>query len=92
MPSSSPALLPALQELFATKNDLYILTSSGTGALEASIVNTLSPGDQVLGVTVGEFGERYVGMAKAFGADLVRLEYEHGVPADPDDIRKAPPG
>lgn len=78
-----------LQELFATKNDLYILTSSGTGALEASIVNTLSPGDQVLGVTVGEFGERYVGMAKAFGADLVRLEYEHGVPADPDDIRKA---
>ena len=78
-----------VKEFYCTKNDLYLLTGSGTGALEASIVNTLSPGDKVLGVTVGEFGDRYLATAEAFGADVIRLSYEHGLPADPRDIRQA---
>ncbi|MBI2887092.1 MAG: alanine--glyoxylate aminotransferase family protein, partial [Chloroflexi bacterium] len=78
-----------LKELFRTKNDLFILTGSGTGALEASIVNTLSPGDRVLAVSIGEFGERYTDIARAFGADVIPLKYEMGLPADPDDIRQA---
>lgn len=78
-----------LKELFRTRNDLYLLTGSGTGALEASIVNTLSPGDRVLGVTIGEFGERYLEIAKTFGADLVRMDVEYGTAADPDAIRRA---
>ena len=47
-----------LKQLFQTKQDVFLLTGSGTGGLEAAIVNTLSPGDKVLSVAVGVFGER----------------------------------
>ena len=46
-----------LKLVFDTENDVYILTASGTGAMEAAIVNTLSPGDQVVCVTIGAFGD-----------------------------------
>ena len=77
-----------LKQVFMTKNDLLILTSSGTGALEASLVNTLSPGDRVLAATAGSFGDRFTDMAEAYGADVKRLEFEWGGPIDPDAIRK----
>ena len=77
-----------LKQVFMTKNDLYILTASGTGALEASLVNTLSPGDKVLAATAGSFGDRFVDMAEAYGADVKRLDFEWGGPIDPDAIRK----
>ncbi|MEK7216496.1 MAG: alanine--glyoxylate aminotransferase family protein, partial [Chloroflexota bacterium] len=48
-----------LKQLFGTENDLFLFTGSGTGALEAAIVNTLSPGDKVLAVTIGVFGDRF---------------------------------
>ena len=51
-----------LKQVFETKGDVWILTSSGTGAMEAAIVNTLSPGDKVVNATIGVFGNR-------FGAD-----------------------
>lgn len=79
----------SLKELFGTSNDLFLLTGSGTGALEATVVNTLSPGDKVLAVSIGEFGDRFTEIAHTFGADLVRLKYEPGNAADPDDIRRA---
>lgn len=79
----------SLKGLFSTSNDLYLLTGSGTGALEATIVNTLSPGDKVLAVSIGEFGDRFTEIAHVFGADLIRLKYEPGYAAEPDDIRKA---
>ena len=78
-----------LKQLFQTKNDLYLLTCSGTGGLEAAIVNTLSPGDRVLSVTVGVFGERFTGMAEEFGAEVIPLRFEYGQTADPDEIRRA---
>ncbi len=78
-----------MKTMFMTKSDLFLLTGSGTGALEASVVNMLSPGDKVLSVIIGEFGERYAEIAKVFGANVVPLNYEYGMPADPDDIRKA---
>lgn len=56
-----------LKQVFMTKNDLYILTASGTGSLEAAIVNTLSPGDRVIAATAGAFGDRFVDMAEAYG-------------------------
>ena len=52
-----------LKEFFQTENDLYVMTSSGTGAMEASVVNTLSPGDRVLALTIGSFGDRFVQIA-----------------------------
>jgi len=78
-----------LQQVFMTQNDLFVLTASGTGALEASIVNTLSPGDNVLAATAGSFGDRFIDLARAYGADVKTLEFEWGAAVDPDAIRRA---
>jgi aspartate aminotransferase-like enzyme len=78
-----------LKQVFMTQNDLYILTASGTGALEAAIVNTLSPGDKVLGVSAGSFGDRFCDAAEAYGANVQRLTFEWGEPVDPQAIRQA---
>jgi len=77
------------QQVFQTKNDLYILTGSGTGGLEAAAVNTLSPGDKILSVSIGVFGDRWANIAKTFGADVVNLDFEWGTAADPDAVAKA---
>src|SRR4030065_2678427 len=53
-----------LKQVFQTKNDLYVLTGSGTGGLEAAIVNMFSPGDKVLSVSIGVFGDRWANIAK----------------------------
>jgi aspartate aminotransferase-like enzyme len=78
-----------LKQVFMTKNDLFILTGSGTGGLEAAIVNTLSPGDKVLAVSIGVFGDRFTSIARIFGADVTPLTFEWGKAADPDAIRQA---
>ena len=78
-----------LKQGFMTKNDLFILTGSGTGGLEAAIVNTLSPGDKVLAVSIGVFGDRFTSIARIFGADVTPLTFEWGKPADPEAIRQA---
>jgi aspartate aminotransferase-like enzyme len=77
-----------LKKVFQTKNDVLLLTGSGTGGLEAAIVNTLSPGDKVLSVSIGVFGDRFASIAKTFGADVVSLKVEWGKAADPDVIKK----
>jgi aspartate aminotransferase-like enzyme len=76
-----------LAELIGASGDVLLLTGSGTGAMEAAIVNTLSPGDRVLGVSVGAFGERFAAVARAYGADLEPLAYEWGEVADPNVLR-----
>ena len=78
-----------LKQIFMTTNDLMILTSSGTGALEAAIVNTLSPGDKVLSASAGSFGDRFTEMVETYGADVQRLNFEWGRPIEPDAIRSA---
>ncbi len=78
-----------LKQAFKTQSDLFILTGSGTGGLEAAVVNTLSPGDRVLAVSIGVFGDRFANIAKTFGADVVPLKFEWGKSADPDAIAKA---
>src|SRR4030067_975 len=65
-----------LKKVFQTKNDVLLLTGSGTGGLEAAIVNTLSPGDKVLSVTIGVFGHRWANIAKTFGALVINLNSE----------------
>ncbi|MDD9994832.1 MAG: alanine--glyoxylate aminotransferase family protein [Dehalococcoidia bacterium] len=76
-----------LRQVYATQGDVYVLSSSGTGAMEAAIVNTLSPGDRVLAVTGGAFGDRFARIAEVFGADVTVLRYPLGQPADPDGVR-----
>ena len=78
-----------LKKVFQTGNDLYILTASGTGALEASLVNTLSPGDEVIAAVTGSFGSRYADMAEAVGASVTRLDFEWGTDVDLDTLRQA---
>ena len=78
-----------LKQLFQTKNDLFLLTASGTGGLEAAIVNTLSPGDKVLSVSIGVFGDRFASIAQQYGAQIIPLRFEWGKAADTDTIRRA---
>ena len=82
-------ITPKLQQCFQTKNDLLILTTSGTGGLESAVVNTLSPGDKVLGVSIGIFGDRFAECAKVYGAEVIPLKYEWGQAVNPDDVKKA---
>jgi aspartate aminotransferase-like enzyme len=77
-----------VKQVFMTKNDLLILTGSGTGGMEAMVVNMLSPGDRVLVVSIGSFGDRLASIAKKFGADVVPMNVEWGKAADPDAIKK----
>jgi aspartate aminotransferase-like enzyme len=78
-----------MKQVFQTKNDLYLLTGSGTGGLEAAVVNMLSPKDKVLSVSIGVFGDRWATIAKTFGAEVVKLDFEWGKAADPDEVKKA---
>ena len=78
-----------LQKFLGTRNDILLLTASGTGGLEAAVVNTLSPKDRVLGVTIGVFGDRFCTIAETYGADVRRLTFEWGKAASPEKIREA---
>jgi aspartate aminotransferase-like enzyme len=78
-----------LKEICQTKGDVLILTSSGTGGMEATIVNMLSPGDKVLVVANGFFGERFADIAEIYGAQVERLRFEWGFPVDPEAVRQA---
>lgn len=78
-----------LKQVFQTKEDLFIFTASGTGAMEASVVNTLSPGDHVLGTTSGSFGDRFCRIAEVFGCNVTRLEGVWGEAIAPEEIRAA---
>ncbi len=71
-----------LQALGQTESDVFILTGSGTLAMEAAIANTVSPGTKVLSLVTGVFGERWVSIAKAYGAEVERLDYTAGTAVD----------
>lgn len=78
-----------LKQVFDTQGDLYIITGSGTSAMEAAIVNTLSPGDQVLNLTIGAFGDRFGQIAEIFGAEVTTLSFPLGTAVDPDGVKQA---
>lgn len=78
-----------LKQVFQTENDLYILTASGTGAMEASIVNTLSPGDNVLSASVGVFGDRFGDIASIYGAQVETIKSPAGKGIEPNTIRES---
>ena len=77
-----------LKKLFGTTNDVLILASSGTGAMEASVANLFSPGDKVLVVNGGKFGERWFNIANAYGLRPVELKVEWGQAVKVADIEK----
>jgi aspartate aminotransferase-like enzyme len=67
-----------LKYVYGTKEDVFILTSSGSGAMETAIVNTLSPGDRIITINGGKFGERWGNIAKAYGVNLKEIVLEWG--------------
>jgi aspartate aminotransferase-like enzyme len=64
-------VVEGLKEVFQTKNDIYILTSSGSGAMEAAVVNLLSPGDKAIAVDGGKFGERWVELCRTYNVNTI---------------------
>jgi aspartate aminotransferase-like enzyme len=76
-----------LAELIGTRGEVLLLTGSGSGAMEAAVVNTLSPGDRTLVVSIGAFGDRFAKIATVFGADVHTLAVEWGQAASPEALR-----
>jgi aspartate aminotransferase-like enzyme len=75
-----------LKYVFGTKEDVYILTSSGTGAMEAAVVNTLSPGDKAITINGGKFGERWGNICKAYGIQHKEIVLEWGQDYTKDEL------
>ncbi|MBZ5656770.1 MAG: alanine--glyoxylate aminotransferase family protein [Acidobacteriia bacterium] len=80
-------VLADLKEFIGTKNDVIVLTASGTGLMEASISNLTSPGDRVLVLTAGKFGERWTSLAKAFGCAIETVAAPYGNTIPLDEVR-----
>ena len=82
-------IVSRMKPYFGTTSDIAILSCAGSGGLEAAVVNVLSPGDRVLGVSIGAFGDRFAKIAGVYGANVTKLDVEWGQAADPADIRAA---
>jgi serine---pyruvate transaminase len=79
--------LARLREVCRTESDVLLFTASGTGAFESAVVNLVSPGEPHLVVSAGSFGERWIAMTSAYGADVDQLRYTWGETPDPEDVR-----
>ncbi|EEY34939.1 pyridoxal-phosphate-dependent aminotransferase family protein [Pseudoleptotrichia goodfellowii] len=78
-----------LKKVFKTKNDVAVITSSGTGAMEAAIVNFFSKGDKVIVINTGYFGERFRKISEIYGLNVINLGYEFGDGYKLEDVKKA---
>lgn len=76
-----------LKKVFRTERDVYILTSSGSGAMEAAVANFVNEGDKTLVLINGKFGERFAGLNKIYGAKLNEIVYPLGTAANPKDVQ-----
>lgn len=78
-----------LQWLFQTRREVLILAASGTGAMEGAVVNACSPGDRVLVIRGGKFGERWAEICQAYGLSVIPVEVPYGKAVDPLDVAAA---
>jgi aspartate aminotransferase-like enzyme len=81
-------VLADVKEFMGTKNEVLVLTSSGTGFMEASVSNLTSPGDRVLVLTAGKFGERWTALTRAFGCAVETVSAPYGETFSLDDVRR----
>jgi aspartate aminotransferase-like enzyme len=79
-------ILERLPRVFGTRNDVIVFTSSGTGAMESAVSNLVAPGQPVLACAGGKFGERWIELGEAYGAEVVRYEPEWGSRLDPAEV------
>ena len=80
--------LGLLKYYFHTQNDVLVFASSGTGAMEGSVANLCSPGERILVGTAGKFGERWLGLAKAYGLEAVKVESPYGHPVNIAEMKQ----
>src|ERR671935_2496437 len=81
--------LARLRDVYRTEHEVLLFTSSGTGAFESAVANLVSPGDRVLVLSAGNFGERWAAMAKAYAAELEHVRLAWGETPDAEDLRTA---
>jgi aspartate aminotransferase-like enzyme len=81
-------VLADVKEFIGTKNDVLVLTSSGTGFMEASVSNLTSPGDRVLVLSAGKFAERWIALVKAFGCAVETVAAPYGETFSLDEVRR----
>jgi serine---pyruvate transaminase len=79
-------VIERLKQVFATENEMLTFTSAGTGVMESAVQNLCSPGDRVLVVSHGYFGERFAAIAEVYGCDLVHLRYPWGESPSADEV------
>lgn len=78
-----------LKWAFQTSNEIIMFPCSGTGGLEAAVVNLTSPGEKAVFVSIGSFGDRFAKIGTAYGAEVVKVDYDWGKGAQPDDVARA---
>lgn len=78
-----------LQWAFQTSNEIIMFPCSGTGGMEAAVVNLTSPGEKAVFVSIGSFGDRFAKIGVAYGADVVKVDYDWGKGAQPEDVARA---
>src|SRR5258708_37941663 len=81
-------VLSDLKTFVGTKNDVFLFTASGTGAMEAAVANLTSPGDKVMVVSAGKFGERWEGLAKAYGCAVETVRAPYGETITPQQVKE----
>src|SRR5262249_51069653 len=82
-------VLQQMKEFIGTANDVVVLAASGTGAMEAAVSNLTNPGDEVVVLTAGKFGERWVSLAKVFGCAVKTVSVPYGQTFALDEVKKA---
>lgn len=82
-------VIDGLKHVFQTKNDCFIITSSGTGSMESAVGNLLSPGDEVIVASCGVFGNRWEKICNAYGVKVTKIDAEWGTAVEPQKIKEA---
>jgi len=82
------SVVEKMQRVYQTKNDLFVLSNSGTGALEMALANTINPGEKVLSLVTGHFAQRFNRIATVLGADVETLEFPWEGPVDLNVVEK----
>ncbi|MDR1400925.1 MAG: alanine--glyoxylate aminotransferase family protein [Endomicrobium sp.] len=82
-------VVEGLRNVFLTKNEVYILAASGTGAMETAVVNLLSPGDKLIVASCGNFGNRWIKIAQGYGLKVISICVEWGKVVKPAEIEEA---
>ena len=82
-------VLDGIKYVIGTTRNVYLMAASGTGAMEAAFANTVNAGDKVIVGTIGAFGDRWENLAKAYGANVVKVAPEWGNALDPAEVKKA---